>query len=202
MIIILILILFISITFHEYAHGWVAHKLGDPTPKQSGRLTLNPIAHIDPFGTIALPILLLIASGGAFAIGYAKPMPINPYHFKNPKKDLKLVGAAGPSANIILAILLTLIYKIGIPMFAQALILGVAINLMLAIFNLVPIPPLDGSRIVASLLPTQLAYKYLKIEPYGFLIIFLLFVLGFFRWFIFPLVNIIFRYLLGIDLGI
>ena len=202
MIVFVILILFLSITFHEFAHGWVASKLGDPTPKQSGRLTLNPMAHIDPFGTIALPILLLIVSGGSFAIGYAKPVPINPYHFKNPKKDLKLVGAAGPCANIILAIFLTLIYKVGIPVLANALILGIAINLMLAIFNLVPIPPLDGSRIVASLLPTQMAYKYLKLEPYGFFIIILLFALGFFRWFVFPLVSIIFRYLLGIDLAI
>ena len=110
---ILILILFVSITFHEYAHGWMASRLGDPTPKQSGRLSLNPFVHIDPFGTIILPIILLVLStrliGQPFAIGYAKPVPINPYHFKNPKKDIALVGLAGPLMNILIAIALSLV---------------------------------------------------------------------------------------------
>ena len=103
-IILFIIILFFSITMHEFAHGWVAYKLGDLTPKHSGRLTLNPLAHINLFGTVLLPILILIISRGLFSFGYAKPVPINPYNFKNPKKDIRWVGAAGPGSNIIIAI--------------------------------------------------------------------------------------------------
>jgi len=201
MIIFLVLILLISITFHEYAHGWMAHRLGDPTPKDNGRLTLNPLAHIDPFGTVILPILLLIISRGSFAIGYAKPVPINPYHFRNPKKGIRLVGAAGPLANFIMAIILTLILKIKILPFPEIIILGIVLNLILALFNLIPIPPLDGSKILASLLPSRLAYKYLKIEPYGFVIIMFLVMVDFFKWFIFPLVNLA-LYFLGIGMTI
>ena len=201
---ILILILFVSISFHEYAHGWVAFKLGDPTPKQAGRLSLNPLVHIDPFGTIILPLMLLVIStrliGQPLAIGYAKPIPINPYHFKNPKKDTALVGLAGPSMNILIAILLSLLVRIGFPLFTPAIVLGVMINLILAIFNLIPIPPMDGSKVLTSLFPKEIAYKYSKIEPYGFFIIILLFTIGFFKWFIIPLANSALYLLLGINL--
>jgi len=199
---ILIAILFVSITFHEYAHGWMASKLGDPTPKQSGRLSLNPLVHIDPFGTIILPIILLVVStrltGQPFAIGYAKPVPINPYHFKNPKKGTALVGLAGPSMNILIAILLALLVRIGFPLFVEAMVLAIMLNLLLAIFNLMPIPPLDGSRILNAFLPTNIAKTYRKIEPYGFFIIMVLLMLGFFRYFIWPLVTLLSMYLLGI----
>jgi len=201
---ILILILFVSITFHEYAHGWMATRLGDPTPKQAGRLSLNPLVHIDPFGTIILPIVLLILStrliGQPLAIGYAKPVPINPYHFKNPKKDIALVGLAGPLMNILIAISLSLLLRMGFPLFTEAIILGLMINLLLAIFNLIPIPPLDGSKLLISFLPKKAAYNYLKLEPYGFFIIALLLMSGFFRWFILPLVTIILVNLLGIKI--
>ncbi len=201
---ILILILFISITFHEWAHGWIAYKLGDPTPKQSGRLSLNPLVHIDPLGTIILPLILLVVStrliGQPLAIGYAKPVPINPYHFKNPKRDVALVGLSGPLTNISIALLLSLLIRSGFPLFTQALVLGIMVNLILAIFNLIPIPPLDGSKILISFLPNDLARHYLKLEPYGFFIIILLIMSGFFKWFIMPLVSAALLFLLGINL--
>ncbi len=183
--IILIAILFFSITCHEYAHGWAAAKLGDPTAKDAGRLTLNPLAHIDPFGTIILPIILLIASRGIFTFGYAKPVPINPNHFRNPKKDIKWIGLSGPAANILIALLLVFLIKINSPL-QELLFLGAFLNLILALFNLIPIPPLDGSRVVLSFLPAQLAQNYLKIEPFGFIIILFLIWSGFFRLFLVP----------------
>ncbi|MBN2482587.1 MAG: site-2 protease family protein [Candidatus Omnitrophica bacterium] len=191
----LICILFFSVVLHECAHGWVAWRLGDPTPKLSGRLTLNPISHIDIFGTILLPILLLLMSGGNFTFGYAKPVPINPNNFKNPKKDMMWVGASGPASNLILALLIIIILKVNMitdPVYT-VLLYGVFINLILAIFNLLPIPPLDGSRIVASFLSYRQAYRYLKLERFGFLIIALLLIFRILHWFIFPLVQFIFR---------
>ncbi|MFA5270925.1 MAG: site-2 protease family protein [Candidatus Omnitrophota bacterium] len=188
-VLLLILLLFLSITLHEYAHGWVANVLGDPTPKTSGRLTLNPIAHIDPFGTIILPILLLVVSRGAFAFGYAKPVPINPYHFKNPKKDVLWVGLAGPAANFLLALLFVSILKVSNYAFIPEILREViVINIILAVFNLVPIPPLDGSRVVSALLPYKFSLIYRKIDTVGTFIIMLLIMVGFFRWFILPIV--------------
>ncbi|MCF7874856.1 MAG: site-2 protease family protein [Candidatus Omnitrophica bacterium] len=190
-IILFLAILLFSITFHEYCHGWAANKLGDPTPKDSGRLTLNPLAHIDTFGTVLLPIFLLILSRGTFAIGYAKPVPINPNHFKNPKKDIKWIGLSGPLANIFLALILIVLIKLNFPL-KNILILGAFLNLILAVFNLIPIPPLDGSRIITSFLPANLTRQYLRIEPYGFFIIIFLVFIGFFRWAIIPIITFIF----------
>jgi Zn-dependent protease len=189
-------ILFFSITLHEYSHGFVASRFGDPTPKASGRLTLNPLAHIDAFGTIILPILLIVLSKGAFSFGYAKPVPINPYHFKNPKKDILWVGLAGPAINFLIVLLLTLILKASNYSFIPEVIIeGILINIILGVFNLMPIPPLDGSRVLSALLPYKLSYFYLKMETFGSFIIILLIMAGFFRWFMFPVVKLIFSLL-------
>jgi Zn-dependent protease len=184
-------LLIVAMTVHEFAHGLTAYKLGDPTAKYSGRLTLNPLAHIDPFGTIILPLFLFLSTG--FAIGWAKPVPINYLALRNPKRDIIWVGLSGPLANILFAFLLGMLWRI-IPL-AQlpALIFQklIYINLLLAVFNLIPIPPLDGSRIAMGLLPQSLAYRYISIERYGFLIVALLAWLGLFDLIIWPLVKLI-----------
>lgn len=189
MIVITLFILFISIVFHEYAHGWVAYKLGDPTPKEAGRLTLNPLKHIDIFGTLILPFIFFKVSGGNFSFGYAKPVPINPYHFKNPRKDIMWVGLSGPLVNFIIANFLLLLFKI-LPqgVFAEILLEGAAINLLLAIFNLIPIPPLDGSRVISALLPYRFSMAYLNMGLAGSIVIIFLILMGFSNWFVIPAV--------------
>lgn len=167
-----------AITAHEYAHGWVAKKKGDNTASMLGRLTLNPIKHIDIIGTIIVPGLLLI-SGTGFIFGWAKPVPVNPRHFKNIKKDMALVALAGPVSNVIMAIGWALIARIGIMVEIEAISLpliytgvaGITINLVLALINMIPIPPLDGSRIITGILPNKLAWQYNKLERYGFIIL-------------------------------
>jgi Zn-dependent protease len=171
-----------AVTVHEVAHGWVASKFGDNTAKRLGRLTLNPIKHIDMMGTIIIPLLCL--SLGNFIFGWAKPVPINPSNFKNIKRDSAIVAAAGPASNLLMAFIWGGVAKLGFMLLpqvgpnAQFLVYtgsaGVAINCVLMILNLVPIPPLDGSRVVASLLPPRLERSYEAIEPYGFLILILL----------------------------
>ena len=192
-IILLIIILLYSITLHEYAHGLMAYKLGDNTPKISGRLTINPIKHIDILGTIIMPILLIIVTNGVFAFGYAKPVPINPYNFKNPRKDIMWVGLAGPASNFLIALILSIILRMGLleGVIKEALQYGVVINLILFIFNLIPIPPLDGSRIVSAFLSYKNAYRYLKLETAGFIIIILLLVNGMFEWFLKPALRVL-----------
>lgn len=175
-------ILAFAITIHELAHGWVAYKLGDPTAKYSGRLTLNPLAHIDLVGTIMLPLTIvmlnLITGIRLIPIGWAKPVPINFQNLRNPKRDMLWVGIAGPCANFTTAVLLALAIKLpGLSensLLAQLLSLAVLLNLILGVFNLIPIPPLDGSRIVSSLLPWRYTYIYNRIEPYGFIVIIIL----------------------------
>ena len=169
--------LFVALVVHEYAHGFVAHKLGDNTAKFMGRLTFNPLAHIDPFGTIILPLMLLI-SRSPVVFGYAKPVPVNFYNLKNPKTGQIWVGLAGPMANFITAALVFLILLSGFISNAgifRFLATVVLINLVLGVFNLIPIPPLDGSRILMGLLPRKLAALYARITPmHGMIILIIL----------------------------
>lgn len=189
----IIAILLLSISFHEYSHGFAATILGDPTPRLSGRLTLNPFAHIDILGTFIVPILLFVLSAGAFSFGYAKPVPVNPYHFRNPKKDILWVGLAGPAVNFIIALVLIVILKFtNYSFMPEVLVSGIIINLVIGILNLVPIPPLDGSKILSALLPYKFSYMYLKSEKIGSLLIVFLIVTGFFRGFILPIMSFIF----------
>lgn len=161
----------IAITFHEYSHGWMAYKLGDPTPKLYGRLTLNPLAHLDLIGTIMLLI---------FRFGWAKPVPINPYNFSNYKRDTVLVSLAGPITNFLLALLFSLMARILAPLYIFPLNVflfsGIYVNIALAIFNLIPIPPLDGSRLLLLFLPDRYMYVMGFLEQYGFVLIAMLIV--------------------------
>ena len=187
-----------AIVLHEYAHGWVANYFGDSTAKSLGRLTLNPIPHIDPIGSILVPLSLIFLFPGGFLFGWAKPVPINPRQLYNPKRDMAFVAAAGPAMNLFLAILSSallyiilvidptlqhnwppqpgmeprqdLLGMILVPLTAMALF-SVVINTLLFAFNLLPVPPLDGSRVMASLLPLRPAIALSRLEPYGMLII-------------------------------
>lgn len=170
-----------AITVHEVAHGWVAKKKGDNTAFMLGRLTLNPIKHIDILGTIIIPGLLLI-SGTGFIFGWAKPVPVDSRNFKNPKKDMALVAIAGPVSNLLMAIGWALLIRLAVIIESEFVTLpliytgiaGISINLILALINLIPIPPLDGSRVLSAFLPNRLAWRYNQLERYGFLILMIL----------------------------
>jgi len=180
-----------AMSVHEFAHGWLAHILGDQTAKNSGRLTLNPLAHIDPLGTFILPLTLFLATNGNFIFGSAKPVPINFNALRNPKKDIIWIGVSGPLANLFLAFFLTILWK-AIPYHSPQInvifLNFIIINILLGVFNLIPIPPLDGSRVISGFLPANLARKYAMIEPFGFIIILFLFWFKIFHIIVWPVI--------------
>lgn len=188
--------LIFAITLHESAHGWAAGRLGDPTATMLGRVTINPIPHIDPIGTIAVPGTLLLMSaltgGGGLLFGWAKPVPINPRYFRNPLKAMTITAAAGPLSNLLQMIFWALLLKaLAAVGFYDKFVIsvcaaGISVNLMLMAFNLIPIPPLDGGRIVRGLLPRQAGIAFDKIEPYGFMILLVLMVGGGLSFFVRP----------------
>ncbi len=189
----------LAITVHEVAHGWVALKLGDSTAKMLGRLTLNPVKHIDPIGTLLVPGLLLVMGG--FIFGWAKPVPVTWENLKKPKRDMALVALAGPLSNLLMALMWAGILKIGLvlaiagsaEMVALPLIYmggaGITINLILMVLNLLPMPPLDGGRIVASLLPDKLSWQFNRLERWGFVILLGLMVMGVLGKILWPPIN-------------
>jgi Zn-dependent protease len=175
----------LAITLHEAAHGYVAKKYGDLTAYAQGRVTLNPLRHIDPMGTIIVPLLLLAVSS-PYLFGWAKPVPVNFGNLRHPKRDMLWVAAAGPGANLLMAFLWALVFKLGLAIpesnFSEPMLLmgqaGILINVILLVLNLLPLPPLDGGRIAVSLLPQRIAYRFAQIEPYGFIILLVLLFTG------------------------
>ncbi len=188
--------LLLAITLHEVAHGWVALRCGDPTAKAQGRLSLNPLRHIDPIGTVVVPALLAIFGG--FIFGWAKPVPVNYHRLRQPKRDMAFVALAGPGANFIMALGWGLTMAIGYHLQADWIWLGqpllwmggagVNVNVMLGVLNLAPIPPLDGSRVLAGVLPDRYGEAMAQMEPYGLIILVALMALGLFNV-LMPLVN-------------
>jgi len=175
------LVLFFSVILHECAHGWVAFKFGDPTAKLAGRLTLNPLKHIDPIGTFVVPFVLKWL--GFFPLGWAKPVPVNYANLRNPRRDMIWVSLAGPATNLILATVFRYLLMVTHePMLHELFLTGVFINLMLAVFNLIPMPPLDGSRVVLGLLPIPWAREYARLERWGIVVMIILLNLGMLEW--------------------
>ncbi len=187
-----------SLVFHEYFHAWMGRKLGDDSLILSSRLTLDPRPHIDMLGTVVFPLFLLVSSiffsGATILVGWAKPVPINSYNLKNPKKDMMLIGISGPLTNFALAFCFTLLFKTGIlpaNSLAEAFVaFAIFLNLILGIFNLIPLPPLDGSHVLAGLLPPEAEMKYMQIQPYTIFIIFFLALTGILGMIISPLINL------------
>jgi Zn-dependent protease len=192
-----------AITVHETAHGWMALQLGDKTAMMLGRLTLNPLKHIDPLGTILIPGLMYMMAG--FMFGWAKPVPVTWQNLKQPKRDMVLVAAAGPVSNLFMAILWALTIRVGLALgdTGQALVFmgvaGIFINTILMVLNLLPLPPLDGGRVMTGLLPGPLAYKFSRIEPYGFFILVGLLVTGLLGVILWPVIEFFISLMAGIS---
>jgi len=188
--------LIFAVTLHEVAHGWVAKQFGDPTALMAGRITLNPVKHVDPLGTIIVPLVLYFLSMGQMAFGWAKPVPVAFNNLNNPRRDMILVAAAGPGSNILMGTLWALLPTVAFPLLAvsedlvglllQMSEFGIRINVILAVFNMLPIPPLDGGRVLAGLLPPRQAMVLDKIEPFGFFIVIGLWYFGVLNYVIIP----------------
>lgn len=190
MLIIEIIAVIFAITIHEYAHAFVAMKLGDDTAARLGRLSLNPLHHIDLFGTVILPILLILLKAPVF--GWAKPVLIDYRNFKNPPRDYMLVGLAGPITNILVAILFAAIYKISPN---QIYLVFIMINIVLAVVNFIPVPPLDGSRFLAWVLPRRMWLSFIKLDRYGIFFIIILIYIKFFHFVVWPVIAWSMRFL-------
>jgi Zn-dependent protease len=194
----------LGITVHEVAHGWVASKLGDKTAMMMGRLTLNPLKHIDPMGTILIPALLLLMNAG-FIFGYAKPVPITWQNLGQPKRDMALVAVAGPLANLLMASGWALLIRVALLLggsgtaLAYMGVAGITINTILMILNLLPLPPLDGGRVMTGLLPGPWAYQFSRIEPYGFFILIGLLVTGVLGLILWPLISLVMSLLVPVS---
>jgi Zn-dependent protease len=195
-----ILPILFAITVHEVAHGWVAKRFGDPTAQRLGRLTLNPFKHIDPIGTVLIPALLLLLKAG-FLFGWAKPVPVTWENLRHPKRDMVFVAAAGPAANLLMALFWGGVAKLGsvlpatsdwmaVPMQLMGEI-GITINVLLMVFNLLPLPPLDGGRVAVGLLPGPLAWQLARVEPYGFFILLALMAFGLLWFVVQPAVSVV-----------
>ncbi|MBS1198940.1 MAG: site-2 protease family protein [Proteobacteria bacterium] len=199
----------LAITLHEAAHGYVARHFGDPTAWQMGRVTLNPLKHIDPLGTIVIPLLILLLSGGKFVFGYAKPVPVDFGRLKNPKRDMLWVAAAGPAVNFLMALVWAMLWKLAVMMpeggYAFALFkmsqYGVVANVVLMVLNLLPLPPLDGGRIAVSLLPMRQALAFSQLERWGFPILLVLMFTGVLGKILNPLVDVVIG-IIGLFVGI
>jgi len=188
-----------AITVHEVAHGFVAMRLGDPTAKMLGRLSLNPIKHIDPLGTVVLPLLMLMMTSGAFVFGWAKPVPVTFENLRHPKRDMALVAVAGPITNLLMALFWALLMRVAITLGPEsdgALMFlryvseaGIQINIVLAMLNMLPIPPLDGGRVAVGLLPGKLSWQLSRIEPYGFFILIALLYTHMLDFILYPLIQ-------------
>ena len=197
-----------AVTVHEAAHGWVADRLGDPTARKLGRITFNPLPHIDLVGTILVPMLMLAFTG--FLLGWAKPVPVSVGRLRHPKRDMAIVAAAGPAVNLLMAIVWSIALLIAhnlvhsLPAIAVPLLLmaiaGVFVNLVLMAINLLPVPPLDGGRILTGLLPLPMARVFARVEPFGLIILIVLLITGVVRWILGPVVFGAIELLPGTDL--
>jgi Zn-dependent protease len=203
-IVVWVLPVLFGITVHEVAHGWIASRLGDRTALMLGRLTLNPVKHVDPMGTILVPGLLMLMQTG-FIFGWAKPVPITWQNLKHPKRDMALVAVAGPSANLLMGLGWALAIRLGLSLgnYGVALVYmgvaGIFINTILMVLNLLPLPPLDGGRVMTGLLPGPWSYRFSRIEPYGFLILIVLLVTGLLGLVLWPLISLVMTLLAAVS---